>query len=124
MIAADTSSLVAYLSGASGDDVARIDAAIASDELRLPPPVITELSSKPDQSAIRSLLQRVPLVEVDAGYWERAGQTRRILLSRGLKAALADALIAQCCIDADLSLVTRDRDFRHFERWCGLKLAV
>ena len=40
-----------------------------------------------------------------------------------LKAKLADALIAQCCIDADVPLIARDADYRHFERWCGLKLA-
>ena len=36
---------------------------------------------------------------------------------------MADALIAQCCIDANVTLIARDRDYRHFERWCGLKLA-
>jgi hypothetical protein len=46
-----------------------------------------------------------------------------MLLLKGLKARLADALIAQCCIDADVPLIARDSDFRHFKRWCGLKLA-
>jgi hypothetical protein len=31
--------------------------------------------------------------------------------------------IAQSCIDADVKLITRDRDFRHFATHCGLKLA-
>jgi predicted nucleic acid-binding protein len=48
---------------------------------------------------------------------------RTLILSKGLKARLADALIAQCCIDAGATLVCRDRDFRHFARWGGLKLA-
>jgi predicted nucleic acid-binding protein len=37
---------------------------------------------------------------------------------------MPDALIAQCCIDADVPLIARDKDYRHFESWCGLKLAV
>jgi predicted nucleic acid-binding protein len=40
-----------------------------------------------------------------------------------LKAALADSLIAQCCIDADVALIARDGDYRHFAKWCGLRLA-
>jgi predicted nucleic acid-binding protein len=123
LIATDTSSLVAYLSGERGKDVARIDEAIATRELRLPPPVVSELLSKSDQSQIEALLSEIPLMELTPGFWDRAGRTRRVLRLRGLKAALADALIAQCCIDADVPLIARDRDYRHFERWCGLTLA-
>jgi predicted nucleic acid-binding protein len=123
LIAADTSTLVAYLRGDAGDDVTRIESAMDAHELIIPPPVATELYSKPDRSEIAPLLNEVPLMEIAEGYWERAGESRRILLAKGLKAAMADALIAQCCIDADIALVARDRDFRHFERWCGLKLA-
>jgi predicted nucleic acid-binding protein len=123
LIATDTSSLVAFLSGEAGDDVARIEAAMAVNELVIPPPVVTELYSKPDRSQIAPLLIEVPLMELTDGFWERAGDTRRVLLARGLKAAMADALVAQCCIDAGVPLIARDRDYRHFERWCGLKLA-
>jgi predicted nucleic acid-binding protein len=122
LIATDTSSLVAYLSGESGHDVARIESAISAGELRLPPPVLSELLSKPDSSQIEVLLADIPMMELVDGFWSRAGRTRRVLLRRGLKAALADSLIAQCCIDANVPLIARDRDYRHFERWCGLKL--
>ena len=123
MIATDTSSLVAYLSGEAGDDVVRIEAAIAAGTLVMPPPVVSELLSKPDLSQIETLLSDIPLMEVVDGFWDRAGRSRRSLRLQGLKAALADSLIAQCCIDADAPLITRDRNYRHFERWCGLKLA-
>ena len=123
MIATDTRSLVAFLSGEAGDDVARIEAAMTANELVIPPPVVTELYSKPDRSQIAPLLIEVPLMELTEGFWQRAGDTRRLLLARGLRAAMADALVAQCCIDADAPLIARDRDYRHFERWCGLKLA-
>lgn len=33
---------------------------------------------------------------------------------------LGDALIAQCCIDADIALITRDGDFKAFS--AGLNL--
>jgi predicted nucleic acid-binding protein len=47
---------------------------------------------------------------------------RRAVRRRGLKANLADALVAQCCIDADVPLIAHDPDFRHFAAHCGLKL--
>ena len=122
MIATDTSSLVAYLSGEAGADVSRIEAAMSAGELRLPPPVLSELLSKPDISQIEALLAGIPLMVLADGFWNRVGLTRRVLRLRGLKAALADSQIAQCCIDADVPLIARDRDYRHFERWCGLKL--
>jgi len=122
LIATDTSSLVAYLCGETGDDVIRIEAAISARNLRLPPPVLSELLSKPDLSQIEGLLAQIPLMDLAEGFWRRAGLTRRVLRQRGLKAALADSLIAQCCIDADVPLIARDRDYRHFERWCGLRL--
>lgn len=122
MICADTSSLIAYLAGAQGADVERIGDAMAADELRLPPPTVTELLSKPS-SQLDYLLHSVPLLDVTPGFWTRAGKTRGLLRTRGLKAALADSLIAQCCIDADVALIARDGDYRHFARWCGLRLA-
>jgi len=122
LIATDTSSLVAFLAGESGNDVAQIDAAMAANELVVPPPVVTELYSKPDRSEIAPLLIEIPLMNLADGYWERAGESRRMLLGKGLRAAMADALIAQCCIDADVPLIARDRNYRHFARWCGLKL--
>jgi predicted nucleic acid-binding protein len=45
------------------------------------------------------------------------------LLARRLRARLADTLIAQSCIDNDVALITRDADFRHFAKYCGLRLA-
>jgi hypothetical protein len=123
LIAADTSSFVAYLAGDAGKDVELIESAMADETLVLPPPVFAELRSKPDRAAIESPLARLPLLELKQGFWARVGDARRLLLVKGLKAAMADALIAQCCIDADVALIARDRDYRHFERWCGLKLA-
>jgi predicted nucleic acid-binding protein len=123
LIVADTSSLVAFLYGDEGPDVDRIAAALASEELFMAPPVVAELLSKPKSAEAYRLIQKLALVEVTDGYWERVGRNRALLLSKGLKAKLADSLIAQCCIDADVPLITRDADYRHFARWCGLKLA-
>jgi predicted nucleic acid-binding protein len=124
VIAADSSSLVNFLQGAETPDRLMVREALLNQELWLPPPVKTELLSAPSQSALLDqLFAEAPLLEIKDGYWQRAGDHRRLLLSKGLKAKLADALIAQCCIDADVALITRDNDYRHFAQWCGLKLA-
>jgi predicted nucleic acid-binding protein len=124
MIAADTSSLVAYLRGVGGKDVETLDIAAAAGELVLPPVVLTELLSDPKTGdLVKAKLVRLELLELTEGFWERAGKARSRLKHEGLKARIADALIAQSCIDHDIALITRDADFRHFAKHCGLKLA-
>ena len=124
MIATDTSSLVAYLRGATGDDVEKLDAASSAGDLILPPVVVTEILSDPiSAKMLRVILPEIQMLELTAGYWTRAGQSRLVLKRKGLKARIADALIAQSCVDHDVALITRDTDFRHFVRHCGLKLA-
>ena len=74
MIAADTSSLVAFLEGADGDDVELIQSALDHQQLVLPPVVLTELLSDPGLPApVRSLLTALPQLQLEPGYWERAG---------------------------------------------------
>jgi predicted nucleic acid-binding protein len=125
LIAVDTSSMVAWLQGDAGADISRLQEALTSKKLALPPPAAAELLSWPKASPmLRSTLARLQALPIEEGFWERAGESRRLLLDRGFKAKLADALIAQCCIDAQVPLIARDADFRHFAAHCGLKLAV
>lgn len=125
IVAADTSSLIAYLQNLEGPDIERLSEALDANDLRLPPPVLTELyaGAAADSRLAALLLKAIP-IPVDDGFWRRAGENRALLLSKKLKARLADTLIAQCCIDADVPLITRDADYRHFARWCGLKMAL
>ena len=124
MIAIDTSSLVAYLGGERGADVEGVEAALRARQAVLPPVVVSELLSEPklDRSTAKLILS-IPTLEVLEGYWERAGLLRARILARGLRARLADVLIAQSCIDHETPLVCRDRDFRHYSRLGDLRLA-
>ena len=124
MIAADTSSLVAYFNGEQGADVERIETAMNAGDLVLPPVVLSEILSDPDGAApLEANIRNLELLDIKDGYWIRAGHTRRLLRGHGIRAKVADALIAQSCIDHDVALITRDRDFRHFVTHCGLQLA-
>lgn len=126
MIAADTSSLSAFFQGLQGKDTDRIAAAFLAGHLSLPPVVRLELLSDPSptiRTDIEDVLSGLELLPITEGFWWRAGEARRKLRTHGLKAKVADAQIAQACIDNDVPLITRDTDFRHFAKHCGLKLA-
>jgi len=123
VIAIDTSSLIAYLSGAGGRDVIAVEAALAERQACLPPVVLTELLSDPTVSKrISELFRQLPLLSVTEGYWERAGSLRGRVISQGRKAPPADSLIAQSCLDHGVPLVTRDTDFASIARVAALKL--
>jgi predicted nucleic acid-binding protein len=124
MIAADTSSMIAFLQGQDGRDTQAISDALQNDSLHLPPVVVTELLSDPKASAqIRLQIGQMPLLLLSEGFWLRAGQSRQKLLQNGYKARLGDALVAQACVDNNVALIARDTDFRHFVNLCGLRLA-
>jgi predicted nucleic acid-binding protein len=125
MVCADSSSWIAYLSGASGDDVNFLESNLRPRLLSMAPVVLAELLS--DQSlptAVEKNLCALPLLELLPGFWERAGKTRANLIRRKLRPKLADTLIAQVCIDHEATLHSRDADFRPFARYAGLQLVL
>jgi predicted nucleic acid-binding protein len=125
MIAADTSTWVAFLEGGAGGDVRLLDKGLEDRQVVMVPVVLTELLSDPKlPSGVAQTLSEVPLVEIGSGYWQRAGALRAKVLAKRRKARLGDALIAQSCIDAGVPLLTRDRDFRAFAEAAGLNLAL
>ena len=125
MIAVDSSTFIHGLNGVRSDDVSRMRQAMAEERLLLPLPVVTEiLSFARATEELAMVVDAVPRLTLRDGFWERAGQSRRLILSRGLKARLGDTLVAQACIDGDVPLIASDGDFRHFVTYCGLKLAT
>jgi len=125
MIAADTSTWVAFLEGGAGDDARRLDQALEDRQVVMVPVVLTELLSDPKlPSSVAETLAEVPLLEPAPGYWQRAGGLRAKVLAKRRKARLGDALIAQSCVDAGVPLLTRDRDFRAFAAAAELDLVL
>jgi len=123
LIAIDTSSLRRFLAGETGRDVTLARAAIGEGRAILPPVALCEALSDPAvPTDLVEDLSALPLLDLSDGFWSRAGLLRAKLIKAGRKAKLADVLIAQSCIDHEVSLITHDRDFRHFTRH-GLVLA-
>lgn len=122
MIAVDASSFIAYLNGERTPDTDLVEQVLVDGIVVLPPVVLTEILSYPElPPELAQWLQAMPLLRISNDGWARAGAFRAELLSEGLKARLADTLIATSCIESDVMLITRDADFRHFERF-GLRM--
>jgi predicted nucleic acid-binding protein len=125
VIAADTSTWVAFLEGNSGEDVQLLDRALEDRHVVMVPVVLTELLSDAElPSDVAETISEVPLIEVASGFWQRAGVLRAKVLAKRRKARLGDALIAQSCIDQGVPLITRDRDFRAFTEAANLNLVL
>jgi hypothetical protein len=125
MIAADTSTWIAFLQGDGGEDAEMLDRALQDRQVIMAPVVLTEVLSDPKlPSEVSKTLSELPLIGVGPGYWQRAGELRAKVLAKRRKARLGDALIAQSCIDRGVPLLTRDRDFRAFADAAGLDLAI
>jgi predicted nucleic acid-binding protein len=87
--------------------------------------VLTELLSDPKlPSSVAAMLSDVPMIEIEPGYWQRAGALRSKVLSKRRQPRLGDALIAQSWVDRGIPLLTRDRDFRLFADAAGLDLVL
>jgi predicted nucleic acid-binding protein len=125
MIAADTSTWIALFEVAGGPDTELLERAIRERQTLMIPAVLTELLSDPLLGAEDAqTLGAVPVVELEPGYWHRAGLLRAKVLSMRRKARLGDALIAQSCIDRKIPLLTRDTDFQAFAEAAELKLVL
>jgi hypothetical protein len=123
LIAADTSTWIAFLQGDSGSDVETLDRTLRDRGVLMAPPVLTELLSDPKlTSELSKLLSELPLIEVQPGFWNRAGALRATVLAKRRKARLGDSLIAQSCLDAGIPLLTRDHDFRAFAEAASLDI--
>lgn len=123
MIAADTSVLIDYFQGKNNVQTDKLDGVFTHHLLVLPPAVLVEILSDPFlPKRFVNTIEELPLLELTENYWQRAGINRSKLISKKLKARLADTLIAQSCIDHKVSLITRDTDFKHFVKYCGLML--
>src|ERR1022692_299279 len=125
MIAVDTSTWIGFLEGDGGQDADLLDSALQDRQVLMVPVVLTEMLSDPKlPSEVSQTLSELPLIEVEPGYWQRAGELRAKVLAKRRKARLGDALIAQSCIDRGIPLITRDRDFRAFAEAAGLDLPI
>jgi predicted nucleic acid-binding protein len=114
---------MAFYRGDAGEDVEALTQALSDRNVALSPMVLAEIFSDPELSdRDGDDLRELPLLDIPAGFWERAGKLRAALLRLRYRPRLIDTLIAQLCIEHDAVLLSRDSDFLPFARHAGLKL--
>lgn len=111
-VVVDTSVWIEFLSGRPAPS---LEDALADGLVVLPPVVVAELISGAtrarDRAAIADLVSELPLCETPLSHWIRVGELRRTLLRKGISVSAPDAHIAQCTLDVEGLLLSRDDVF-------------
>jgi len=121
----DSSVLIAYL---RGEPIPLVDTASKDGTIVVPPIVVAELvtggETPAERAAIGELLQDSPLHPTPLAHWIAVGELRKKLRKAGVAVTIPDAHIAQCALDLDGVLLTRDAIFRRLARHIPLRLAA
>jgi len=109
-----------------GTPVPALEDALARGVVLLAPIVVAELISgvrrARDREAIADLLAELPSHDTPLDHWVRVGELRRHLRGRGISVSTPHAHVAQCAIDADALLLSRDIVFRRIADHSALRL--
>lgn len=78
----------------------------------------------PDRAALVDLLEDLAIHETPREHWVRVGELRRRMIAAGHAVSTPDAHMAQCALDRDAPLLSRDRAFVRVARHAPLRLAT
>ena len=119
----DSSTLIDYL---GGESIAAVERAIASGGLYLAPLVIAEVLSGEitldQRETVGNLLQDYPVCATPLAHRMAIGGLRRMLRARGINVTIPDAHVAQCALDLDATLLTRDDIFLRIAKHTSLRV--
>ena len=122
-IVADTSEWIEYFAGRPATE---LDHALAAGRAVVPPIVVAELLSgartAKDRARLEDLLRDIVLPVDPVTHWARVGKLRGTLRAGGLSVSTPDAHVAQCALDLDAPLLSRDRVFAQIAQLTTLRL--
>lgn len=108
----DTSVWIDHFAGHGSD---RLEEALDRGAVVVSPLVVAELISGvrdgEGKDDLIALLSDLPLHPTPFEHWLRVGDLRRQLSSRGVTVSTPDAHVAQCALDRDSYLLSRDQIF-------------
>ena len=121
----DTSVWIDFLSGRAA---ASFEHGLEDGVVVLPPVVVAELVSGARQpkhrAAVLDLVADLAIHETPLDHWVRVGDLRRRLSEKGIAVSTPDAHVAQCAIDRDAVLLSRDAVFQRIAGVTSLRLAT
>lgn len=122
-VVVDTSTWIDFFAGIP---VPSLEAALADGSVVLSPIVVAELISGArrtrDRAAIADLMARLALHETPLAHWVNVGELRRRCRAFGLTVSIPDAHVAQCALDREGILLSRDAVFARMAPHCGLRV--
>lgn len=123
VLAVDTSVWVDFL---RGEPLPELERALEQGLVLLPPVVCAELLSSPlpprRRRELGDMLRDLPLAEAPFEHWARVGALRAGLLRAGVSLSTPDAHVAQCAMDCDGLLWSRDKVFGTVAKHTALRL--
>ncbi|HET7710911.1 MAG TPA: PIN domain-containing protein [Thermoanaerobaculia bacterium] len=122
-VVVDSSAWIDFFHRGDADDV---EQALAHGAVVIPPIVVAELISGAttahQQQMIGELLQDAPVHPTPLEHWIAVGELRRTLARKGVTVTIPDAHVAQCALDRDAVLITRDAVFAKIARHTSLRV--
>jgi predicted nucleic acid-binding protein len=122
-VVVDTSVWIDFLTGLS---TPALEEALSNGLVVLPPLVVAELVSgarqQQEREAIEYFIEKLLLHETPLAHWIRVGELRRTLRNKGLSVSTPDAHVAQCALDREAVLLSRDAVFRSIARHAPLRI--
>jgi tRNA(fMet)-specific endonuclease VapC len=119
----DTSAWIDFF---AGESIPLLEDALALGAVVLPPIVLAELVSGTrndrDRATLVDLLEDLPIHDTPREHWTRVGDLRRRMIDAGEPVSTPDAHVAQCALDRDAPLLSRDRAFTRIARHTALRL--
>ncbi len=110
----------------AGETIPLLEDALALGAVVLPPVVVAELVSgahrRRDRDALAELIGSLEVHSTPTDHWVRVGDLRRTLGERGVSISTPDAHVAQCALDRDAPLLSRDQAFKRIAGAMPLRL--
>ena len=110
----------------AGRPAVTLEDALAQGVVVLPPLVVAELVSGAkrahERTAIAGLVRELAIHDTPLAHWVRVGELRRLLQDKGVAVSTPDAHVAQCALDRDALLLSRDRIFARIAQACRLRV--
>jgi predicted nucleic acid-binding protein len=111
----------------SGQTFWEFEKALADGTLVLSPLAVAEVLSgdmtPPQRAKVGEMLQDFAVHATPLAHWLAVGDLRRFLRSKGINATIPDAHLAQCALERDAVLLSRDEIFVRIARHVPLRLS-
>ena len=121
----DTSVWIAYL---AGEAIPEVERATSAATVVMSPLVVAEILSGDlsplSRRTFGELLQDYAMADTTLSHWIAVGELRRTLRAQGINVTIPDAHVAQCALDLDAILLSRDQIFGRIATLTSLRLAV